>query len=271
MAMFRNISFGNKYIATEVCSSGEFSTVYKGKNIITNEIVAIKCEENVQDIRLLKNEAKIYQYLGKQPGFCTLKYFGTNTNGHYMITNLLGQSIGSVQNKKPMNIKYVFEVGQQILEHIKTLHDNQIIHRDIKPDNILFGYPPNDNKLFLIDLGISKCYMNGETHMSPRIISNIIGTPSFVSLNVHHRIEPSRRDDIESWIYVLIYLYLGRLPWDDQCEYDMIMNKRTIVDDLSLPFGLLLLLRSVRACSFIDIPDYLYLLEVLSMDRIVEV
>ena len=265
MSVFCDISFGNKYISTEICSSGEFSTVYKGKNIITEEIVAIKYEDNTQDIRLLKNEAKIYQYLGKQSGFCTLKYFGTNKNGQYMITDLLGQSISSMQYKKTMNIEYVSEVGIKILDHIETLHNNKILHRDIKPDNILFGYPPNDDKLFLIDLGISKCYMNGETHMSPRLISSIIGTPNFVSLNVHNRIEPSRRDDIESWIYVLIYLYMGHLPWDNQCEYDMIMNKQTIVDNISLPNKFKLLLLYVHNMDFDECPDYLQFARILKI------
>ena len=69
-------------------------------------------------------------------------------------------------------------------------------------------------KLYLIDLGLCKRFVKKETNEHIRMKSNkkMIGTPIFCSMNTHRGIELSRRDDLESWVYMMIYL-VQKLPW----------------------------------------------------------
>ena len=102
-----------------------------------------------------------------------------------------------------------------MIERIKIVHDNFHIHRDIKPDNFVMGIDNDQNKLFIIDFGLSKKYKSQSkgTHISFKTNKNITGTARYCSINTHNGFEQSRRDDLESIGYVLIYFLRGILPW----------------------------------------------------------
>ena len=65
----------NKYELIEKLNEGSFGQVYKGKHVRTGELVAIKIERKSANSSSLKNEARIYQYLAKEPGFLNLKWY----------------------------------------------------------------------------------------------------------------------------------------------------------------------------------------------------
>ena len=84
----------NKYKIIEKIGEGCFGFIFKGENIRTFEKVAIKMESILSETKLLKNEAKIYQYLhGSSIGFPTVKWFGIIDNYYYMVLPLLGDSL----------------------------------------------------------------------------------------------------------------------------------------------------------------------------------
>jgi casein kinase 1 len=70
-------------------------------------------------------------------------------------------------------------------------------------------------KLYLIDFGVSKFYKDEETgeHLPMITGKTLVGTPRFASINSHSGLELSRRDDLISILYMLVYLYKGDLPW----------------------------------------------------------
>ena len=86
----------NKYLIIEKIKEGSFGTIFKGKNIRTKELVAIKFEPNSIEKKTLKNEAKIYQYFGKIDGFPQLKWFGTNETHQFLVIDLFGNSLKEI-------------------------------------------------------------------------------------------------------------------------------------------------------------------------------
>ena len=95
------------------------------------------------------------------------------------------------------------------------MHNKSYIHRDIKPQNFVFGKGDNKNILYLIDYGLSKKYIDSKTgkHIKYRNIDKLIGTVKFNSINSLIGLELSRRDDLESLCYLISYLINGKLPW----------------------------------------------------------
>jgi len=256
---------GNKYIILSKINEGEFGEVFKGENIRTGEKVAIKLEYKTDNIKMLKNEAKIYQYLQKKDGFPQLKWFGSNITINYLVIDLLGESIKKrleVYNK--FCLKTVLLLGIQMISRIKVLHDNFLLHRDIKPENFLFGLGDNTNKLYIIDLGLCKRYDFNGTHIINKNIKSIIGSPNFVSVNVHKGIEPSRRDDIESCIYIIAYMLIGKLEWLQNKDINQVYELKCKFENwYLLPYFIKEMIKYIRSIDFAETPNYKYLIDIM--------
>ena len=96
------------------------------------------------------------------------------------------------------------------------MHEAGFLHRDLKPANITLGIGRKTNSIRLIDFGLAKNYKGFailEEHIPPEKIHRLIGTAAYASINSHQRNELSRRDDLESLIYILVDLHLDWLPW----------------------------------------------------------
>lgn len=122
-----------------------------------------------------------------------------------MLMDLLGSSVEEifVNNSQIMSLKSSLMVGYQMVERVRTLHEKQIIHRDIKPDNFLFGTGNNVSLLYIVDFGLSKKYIkdsnflcNLDVHIPYKEGKELTGTARYASINTHMGIEQSRRDDI---------------------------------------------------------------------------
>ena len=203
----------NKYDLVEKIGSGAFGSIYKGRNVRTNEQVAIKVEPLKHETNLLKNEARIYQYLKGCMGIPQVKWFGVDDANNYMVINLLGESLQShIDTYGPFSLLDATSIGAQMVERIEYVHGCGLIHRDIKPDNFLFGLNDQREKLYLIDFGF--CKKCNSAREPPKRMTSILGTPNYVSISVHDLNEPNKHDDIESVLYTMLYLYYGKLPWD---------------------------------------------------------
>jgi serine/threonine protein kinase len=248
----------SKYELLEKIGEGSFGKIYKGKNIRTRENVAIKVEPIANQTKLLKNETKIYQYLASGEGIPKVKWFGVDKINNYMVVTLLGESLLNLKEKyNTFSLKVVLQIGKQILERLKFIHNMGLIHRDIKPDNFLMG---DEHKIFIIDFGLCKKYFKNDKHIENKKISKIIGTPIFVSVNIHNLFEPSRRDDLESMIYVLMYLYFEKLDWNEDNDINEIKKKKIfITESEKLPKILKDMLNYVRNLRFEETPNYFYL------------
>ena len=97
----------------------------------------------------------------------------------------------------------------------------------------MIGLNENSNTIYAIDYGLSKRFKDKNTnqHITYRENRHLVGTARYASINAHLGIEQSRRDDLESIGYVLIYFKNGRLPWQskqDKGKYNKIMEKKLI-------------------------------------------
>ena len=106
-------------------------------------------------------------------------------------------------------------IAVQLIRRIEKVHEERIIHRDIKPDNFLIGGQDSTrDNIYIIDFGLAKCYKNSEgEHIPYKDGKNLTGTARYASIATHKGIEQSRRDDLETIGHVLLYLLKGQLPW----------------------------------------------------------
>jgi len=261
----------NKYELLEKLNSGSFGTVYKAKHVRTGELVAVKMEQGSTN-NSLKNEARIYQYLLKEPGFPKLKWFKKEDQLTYLVIDLLVCSLSTlVKMKGPLLYKVILQIGIQMIKRVETLHGKYMLHRDIKPDNFMLD---KSKTVCLIDFGLCKRYDYDGTHIEEKQITSIIGSVNFVSLNVHKGIEPSRRDDIESCIYIILYLLLnGELPWSKLKDNEKDMNKvvylkeqLTNSNDHSLSPFIKEMLQKTRQLAFNEEPKYNELINILERE-----
>jgi serine/threonine protein kinase len=264
--MINSMINNNKYKILEKIGEGSFGFIYKGENCRTKELVAIKVEPIHSNFKLLKNESKIYQYLVNNEGFPCVKWFGKDNCNYYMVINLLGESLHSlIVKKQSFSLKLVLQIGIQIINLLKVLHEYGFVHRDIKPDNFLLGLNNKAKQIHIIDFGFCKSYLINNKHIdSSQRTSSLVGTPNFVSINAHNCHELSRRDDLESLGYMLLYFYNGgKLIWSEINNNDMMMlMKSSIISDEERNGSregeniILEFISTVRKLEFKEKPDY---------------
>ena len=249
---------GNKYKLIEKIGEGAFGSIYKGENSRTKELVAIKVEPINNNTKLLKNESIIYQYLINNEGLPNVKWFGKDKINYYMVINLLGESLQSLKERKHnFSLKLVLQIGIQIIKLLKMIHNKGLIHRDIKPDNFLLGLNDKNRQIYIIDFGFCKSFLNDNKHIDMKKTNNIIGTNNFASVNAHDFNELSRRDDLESLGYMLIYFYFGELMWKDYSNNEMIkIIKNNIINDENIPKIILKYFEIIKCLEFKETPNY---------------
>ena len=204
-----------KYKPIKKIGFGSFGSVYLTKRIKDGKLFAMKTEKNNSKIKQLEGEA-CFLYSLQGFGIPKIISYGKSKNYNILIETLLDKSLYELMKiQKKLSLKDVCLIGIQILDRLEWIHSKNIIYRDIKPQNFLIG-KDDPNVIYIIDFGLCKKYRSSKTgkHMLPRNTGLINGTIKYASLYVLSGKESSRRDDLIALGYLLIYLYMGSLPWE---------------------------------------------------------
>uniref|UniRef100_A0A0A9Y1P1 non-specific serine/threonine protein kinase n=1 Tax=Lygus hesperus TaxID=30085 RepID=A0A0A9Y1P1_LYGHE len=122
-------------------------------------------------------------------------------------------------------------LADQMISRLEYVHRAYYIHRDLKPDNFLIGRL-HPKRIYIVDFGLSCRYVTKENTLRDMVTGkNFVGTSRYASMRTHQGFSQGRRDDIEQLVYVLIYMYRGRLPWSglnvkDRDEKERIIGER---------------------------------------------
>ncbi|XP_057976766.1 casein kinase 1-like protein HD16 [Malania oleifera] len=204
---------------------GGFGQVYVGRRVTAGPgaiEVALKFEH-----RTSKGcnygppyEWQVYNTLGGSHGVPRVHYKGRQGDYYVMVMDILGPSLWDVWNTTPhpMPVEMVACIAIEAISILEKMHSRGYVHGDVKPENFLLGPPgtPDEKKLFLVDLGLATRWRDGTTgsHVEYDQRPDVFrGTVRYASVHAHLGRTGSRRDDLESLAYTLIFLLRGRLPW----------------------------------------------------------
>ncbi|KAK1414235.1 hypothetical protein QVD17_29977 [Tagetes erecta] len=263
----------NKFRLGRKIGSGSFGEIYLGINIRTNEEVAIKLENAKTKHPQLLYESKLYKILQGGTGIPNVRWYGVEGDYNVLVLDLLGPSLEDLFNfcSRKLSLKTVLMLADQMINRVEFIHLKSFLHRDIKPDNFLMGLGRRANQVYAIDFGLAKKYRDSSTHqhIPYRENKNLTGTARYASMNTHLGIEQSRRDDLESLGFVLMYFLRGSLPWqglkagNKKQKYEKISEKKVSTSIESLcrgyPTEFASYFHYCRSLRFDDKPDYAYL------------
>ena len=236
--------FFSKYKAIKKLGEGSFGKVYKAE--YNGDYYAIKMENKSKEQGLLELEATIMSYL-KGPNIPFIKSYGYSGDFNVLVMQLLDKSLEDLINKyNTFSIKTVAILGYQMVNILQYIHDRHIIHRDIKPDNFVMGAQEDNAKLYILDFGLAKKYRSSRTLVQYPYVKKkkLTGTARYASIHALEAYEQSRRDDLESVGYVLMYFLRGNLPWqglkvrskEDRYKKILEKKKETSSQDLCKDF-----------------------------------
>ncbi|OHT11789.1 Casein kinase I isoform delta-like protein [Tritrichomonas foetus] len=261
---------GTNYRLKKRIGGGSFGEIYQGETIHTKRPIAIKLEKLSAPIPQLEAESKLYAIFSGGPGIPQVRWFGSNQTHRALVMELLGQSLEEKLDSchRPMSLKNVLMLADQMLCSIEFIHNKNFIHRDIKSDNFVMGTGDNESILYIIDYGLAKKYRDTSTlfHIPYSEGRSLTGTARYASVGALRGCEQSRRDDLESLAYVLIYLMKGSLPWmgldipSRNDKYNKILELKSsyTVDELckGLPSEFVQFLFMVKRLGFTERPNY---------------
>lgn len=241
--------------------------------------MAVKTEKTKRRFSQLQLEYRFYRRFGRNRFTPEVFYYCTTPRFNAIVMELLGPSLEEmfVYNGQKITDKTVVLLAMQIIKIFDFVHQNGIVYRDVKPQNFLLSLNIREGRVYIVDFGLSKQYINPLTQSHQPYAENIslTGTARYMSINTHLGREQSRRDDLESVGHMLIYFLRGKLPWqglsvpDAKNPYALIgkVKSETPIDKLceGVPKIFGQYLAYCRGLNYFQRPDYDYIFNLFSM------
>ncbi|KAK1045097.1 casein kinase I [Friedmanniomyces endolithicus] len=198
---------------------------------------------------LLEDEKRYYESFKGLRGFPEVYWSGEKDDFNVMVFELLGPSLDDLFAHCDCHfcLKITLMLAAQLIARLEKVHSKGLLHRDVKPGNFLFGSSKNGNTVYIIDFGISIDYVARQADKwdgSPPMKSRVVDTTRFASIRAHAGQTQSRKDNLESLVYLLIYFLRGTLPWQGlkagnvEDKDRLVMEKKTTTSVEKLCAGL---------------------------------
>lgn len=211
-----------KYIiSSKILGKGSFGIVFIGYNKDTKDKVAIKREVKSEgnynikyEYELIKEIEKVNKDGGKL-NISPVIDFVEDNKFYYLIMKKMNYNLNDIKKQvNTFDLESICSIGKSAITILEKIHNAGIIHRDLKPDN--FMVDKDFKNLYIIDFGLAKKYLkNNNEHIKYKNNKSPTGTLRYMSVYTNIGVESSRRDDLISLGYVLIYLIKGELPWQN--------------------------------------------------------
>ena len=215
-----------KYKPIKIIGKGAFGRIYSTIRLEDKSVFAMKTEIKNPLRKLLENEAfSLFNLKGL--GIPDLISFGHTKKYNILIETLLDKSLYElfIKSKKPCDLINTCLIAIQLIERLEWIHSKNIVYRDVKPENFMIGLK-DPNIIYVVDFGLCKKYRSSKTgkHILPMFTKKFNGTLKYASNSVVRGKESSRKDDLISLGYVLIFLYKRNLPWNNKFS-DLTVNQ----------------------------------------------
>jgi len=209
----------DQYVISARLGKGGYGEIYRATSIKDGTIVAVKVERASKSGNL-HDELSILNTLtenGCQHIPIVLSSGFHDRQVHYFVMELLGENLSLLRRKQEthaFSLKCTCALAMQMLKGVKQVHDHGFLHRDIKPGNFVIGGSKDPRSVYIIDYGLSRRYVHPDgTLRQKRSETRWVGSRRYMSPNTHLRKDQGRRDDMWGFLYVVIELFTGTLPW----------------------------------------------------------
>ena len=210
-----------RYELLEKIGDGGMAVVYKGKDRLLNRFIAIKIlrPEFTKDATFVENFKRESQAAAglTHPNIVGVYDVGREGNINYIVMELIeGRTLNDIiEDEAPMDYRKVIDISKQVASALKVAHKNKIIHRDVKPHNIMIT---NDGIVKLADFGIARA-VNDATLSTG---SKIVGSVHYFSPEQARGNYVDERSDIYSLGIVMYEMLTGKqdLAYRSWPEYD---------------------------------------------------
>ena len=261
-----------KYKPIRKIGIGAFGDIYSVIDLNYKTSFAMKTEKIEAEPKSLETEAYYLYNLQGGIGIPKIITYGHIKKYNILIETLLNESLYNIyiKNNKYCSLIDICLIGVQMLERLEWIHSKNILYRDVKPENCLIGLK-NPNLIYIVDFGLCKRYRSSKTgkHIPMRQTGKFNGTMEYASSYVLKGNESSRRDDLISLGYMLIFLFKKYLPWKislkeiNRTKYLELINKKESNDNgllfKNLPQEIVEYIIYTNNLKFEQAPDYSYL------------
>lgn len=203
---------GGRYQIIERIGGGGMALVYKAQDILLNRYVAIKVlrQQFVNDeefIRRFRREAQSAASLS-HPNIVSVYDVGQEEDVHYIVMEYIeGQNLNEIiKERAPLQVEESVRIASQIADALDHAHHNQIIHRDIKPHNILIG---RNGRVKVTDFGIARAVTSATITQT----GSVVGSVHYFSPEHAKGVATGEKSDLYSLGIVLYQMLTGQLPF----------------------------------------------------------
>lgn len=206
---------GGRYEIMEEIGGGGMALVYKALDVLLNRHVAIKVlrQQFVYDeefIRRFRREAQSAASLS-HPNVVSIYDVGQEDDVHYIVMEYInGQNLNEIiKERAPLPVEEAVRFATQICDALDHAHHNQIIHRDIKPHNILIG---RNGRVKVTDFGIARAV----TSTTITQTGSVVGSVHYFSPEHAKGVTTGEKSDLYSLGIVMYQMLTGRLPFQGE-------------------------------------------------------